>query len=152
MLLIFRTIDPVWNAQQIMKTGRNAVRELARRRPDDIRAWTMQMFDRAGLAATRLAGAASGVAQLDLLRDLRIGLGIATLDRCRERFGLNISAGITEILVLLSKLYGDTPSKPSSPTPTDLLAGLARLTQALADEPPSEKRREGIVTLIGLRL
>ena len=63
MLLIFRTIDPVWNARRILKTGRTALSDLARRQPDDIKAWIMQMFDRVGLAATRLDNSASGAAQ-----------------------------------------------------------------------------------------
>ena len=152
MMLIFRTIDPVWYARRILKTSRTAVRDLARRRPDDIKAWIMQMFDRVGLAATRLTGSASGAAQQDILRDLRIGLGITALDRCRERFGLTISARITEALVLLSKLYGDKLNKPTLPSPANLLAGLTRISGALADEPPSEERQEGIIALIGLRL
>jgi uncharacterized membrane protein YccC len=152
MLLIFRTIDPVWNARRILKAGRTAVSDLVRRRPDDVKAWIMQMFDRVGLAATRLDSSALGAAQQDLLRDLRVGLGIVALDRCRERFGLTISAGITEVLVQLSELYGDTPNKPSSVSPGDFPAGLVRISTALADEPPSEERREGIIALIGLRL
>jgi uncharacterized membrane protein YccC len=152
MLLIFRTIDPAWNARRILKAGRTAVSDLVRRRPDDVKAWIMQMFDRVGLAATRLDSSASGAAQQDLLRDLRVGLGIVALDRCRERFGLTISAGITEVLIQLSKLYGDTPDKPFSVFPGDFSAGLVRISTALAEEPPSEERREGIIALIGLRL
>jgi uncharacterized membrane protein YccC len=152
MLLIFRTIDPVWNARRILKAGRTAVSDLARRQPDDIKAWIMQMFDRIGLAATRLIGSASGAAQRDLLRDLRVGLGIADLDRCRTRCGLTISAQITEVLHQLSELYGDTLNKPASLSQADLPAGLIRISAALADELPSEERQEGIIALIGLRL
>jgi uncharacterized membrane protein YccC len=152
MLLIFRTIDPVWNARRILKAGRIAVSDLAGRQPGDIKAWTMQMLDRVGLAATRLDSLASGAAQQDLLRDLRVGLGIATLDRCRARLGMATGARISEMLVQLSSLYRDTRDKPASPSSADLPAGIVSISMALADEPPSEDRREGFVALIGLRL
>jgi Fusaric acid resistance protein family len=80
--VVFRTIDPAWNALRISRAGWRAVSRLARDGRVDIRRWTLQMFDRMGLVTARLKNADPKSVEsrhIDGLRDMRVGLNIAAL-------------------------------------------------------------------------
>jgi uncharacterized membrane protein YccC len=114
--LVFRTIDPLWNARRIAAAGRRAVyRLVSARGPARIRQWTMQMFDRVGLIAERLdtASAPETGAELDSLRDLRVGLCVSALKRVARRQGGRVE--LEGVMTLIGDMYRLRPG-----------AGLAR--------------------------
>jgi uncharacterized membrane protein YccC len=85
--LIFRTIDPVWNAIRISRAGWRSLRELARRPGADIGVWVLQMFDRLGLVTDRLlsVGRLDLVgSRIDVLRDIRVGINLTNLAHSAE--------------------------------------------------------------------
>lgn len=152
VLLVFRTIDPVWNARRILRSGWIALGELARMGTNDIRAWIVLMFDRATQAAMRLADSASGESEQDLLRDLRVGLNLAALDRCKERLGRSFAQGARESMAELSDLYARRQDQAPFPPPDRRSSGLRHLMDELGAQPPSDARLEGLIALAGLRL
>jgi uncharacterized membrane protein YccC len=95
MVLIFRTIDPAWNAKRIARAGWRDVSRLARLPDVALRPWVMIMFDRIALVSSRMSSQIQRELGLDGLRDLRVGLGIAAIrdletesnGRAREALG-----------------------------------------------------------------
>jgi uncharacterized membrane protein YccC len=152
--LLFRTIDPVWNAFRISKAGWYAVSCLAQRPISDIRDWTLQMFDRLGLVTQRLVSAKRQDLfgrRIDGLRDLRVGMNLATLQRSADALPPAARKSITSVLRAVSDAYrgliqGESLTYPDSARSID--RGIAtfaaqRRTQAVED---------GVTALVGLRL
>jgi uncharacterized membrane protein YccC len=147
--MIFRTIDPAWNAFRISRAGWRSVSRLARGHEMDVRRWTLQMFDRLGLVAARLgdAGAASLVnGHIDSLRDMRVGLGVAAIaDNPGE-------PRLDEVLGLVAATYsaraGGVEGPPTPVMQRSIDAGIT----ALAAASPSERQRKGLAALTSLRI
>ena len=150
-ILVFRTLDPEWNANRIMQSAWSSVRSLVSIAPKDSKAWVLQMFDRIGMAAERLGGTAVHSPERDLLRDLRVGLNVIALRDLKGQFAATIGLMVQETMSCLSDVYRTATSDPSEPS-----AGLTRRLDALAGAlsklPQSEERLEGLVAVNGLRL
>ena len=152
--LLFRTIDPLWNALRISNGGWHAVSRLAQKPTSDIRDWTLQMFDRLGLVTQRLVSAKREDLfghRIDGLRDLRVGMNLATLQRSSDALPPAARKSITSVESAVSEAYrgliqGKSLTRPDSARSID--QGLAALeahgrTQAVED---------GVTALVGLRL
>ena len=113
--IVFRTIDPAWNALRISRAGWRAVSRLARDRSVDIRRWTLQMFDRLGLVTARLKNADPKSVEsqhIDGLRDMRVGLNIAAI---REA-----GAELDSVLSLIAATYAARANNTEEPSATAL--------------------------------
>jgi uncharacterized membrane protein YccC len=152
--LLFRTIDPLWNALRISKDGWHAVARLAQRPTSDIRDWTLQMFDRVGLVTQRLVSAKRQDLfgrRIDGLRDLRVGMNLATLQRSSNALPPAARESLTSVESAVSEAYrgliqGEplTGRDPSRSIDQGIAAlGAQRRTQAVED---------GVTALVGLRL
>jgi uncharacterized membrane protein YccC len=164
--VVFRSIDPVWNAHRIARAGRRSVRHLiASNRPIALAGWMSQMFDRMGLIRSRLSVAqpdGSLEVAVDPLRDLRIGLNLAVLlEGIRERVAADELAGVVaavdasyaprepmssgdRMYVRRSTVPAETPAMPSK----FIDRALGKLTTA-----PSELRSPRLLAaLASLRL
>jgi len=150
MLLVFRTVDPRWNADRMLRSGRKAIKELACAVPRDPKAWMLQMFDRIGLVAVRLGSTATDTAQRDLLRDLRIGLNIMTLQSLKAELTAAVSLAVQEVMSGLCEVYaaGSTVAQPTAVLRDRIVA----LATAFSRLPASEERLEGQVAVSGLCL
>jgi uncharacterized membrane protein YccC len=153
MSLVFRTIDPTWNALRISRSGRKAVSRLATERKFDMRGWTIQMFDRLGLVTSRMAKTGRpklACEEIDGLRDLRVGLNIATLRDVGGEFGSASRSALHAVLKTVASAYrsgfGDDRARAGIEEAIDL--GIT----SLSTEAPSRKVRDGLAALIGLRL
>ena len=152
MLLVFRTIDPEWNANRIIRSAWRSLSELAGHAPINPGAWVLQMFDRIGLVCARLDAAAANAAERDLLRDFRVGLAIITLQDLKGQFASAVQVKVQDVVSALAEFYEDA-SSGSSNTPSAALAGrLNALAGMLSGMPQSEERLEGLVAVNGLRL
>jgi uncharacterized membrane protein YccC len=151
MLLVFRTIDPVWNARRVLNSGWAVIRELASPRASAPTAWVLSMFDRAGQAAIRLAGRGQDAPEKDVLLGLRIGLNVADLRRCREFLGDTAGARIDDTLWQLGNLAANR-RRSSAVSRRSLSTALSRLSTALGRLPQSGERIEGMAAVMGLRL
>lgn len=152
MLLMFRTIDPEWNAKRIIRSAWCSIGRLAHAAPKNPGAWLLQMFDRMGLAAARLDVATAGAAERDLLRDFRVGLGIITLQELKNEFASTVRTRVQEAVASLCEFYEDTVSvSANAPSPV-VAKKLDALAGALSGLPQSEDRLEGLVAVNGLRL
>jgi uncharacterized membrane protein YccC len=151
-LLVFRTIDPVWNARRVLNSGWAVICELAGPRTNVPGAWVLPMFDRVGQAAIRLDGHESGVAIKDVLFGLRIGLNVADLQQSKVGLGGIAAARIDDALRLLGNL-DPAGSGSAAVTKRRLLSlRLGRLATTLSRLPPSNARMEGRHAVMGLRL
>jgi uncharacterized membrane protein YccC len=152
--LAFRTIDPAWNALRISKAGWRAVRRLSGGQHGDIRRWALQMFDRFGLATARLKDAdratALGRWDIDGLRDLRVGLNVAVLQRMYRQFGAPSASALENVLRAVSAVYCSRLGglRESADVERAIDAGIA----ALGAEPPTSEALSGLAALTGLRL
>jgi uncharacterized membrane protein YccC len=150
-LLVFRTIDPVWNARRILNSGWAVVREIARARTIEPSISLLPLFDRTGQAAIRLVGRPPSAAEGDILLDLRILLNIADLRRASNALGGLPGARIDETLLRLGNLDSNR-SEHGGVLGRSLSTALARLSTMLSHLPPSPERMEGMAAVMGLRL
>ena len=150
MLLVFRTVDPEWNAGRIARSARRSIGEIAGLAPGDPGPWVLKMFDRIGMISARLDSAASDAARRDLLQDFRVGLSVITLQNLKDRVSLSVRDQVQDMVSHLSEFYASegSPNAPSLALANklDALAGL------LSGLPQSEERLEGLVAIDGLRL
>jgi uncharacterized membrane protein YccC len=152
MLLVFRTIDPQWNARRIIRSAWYSIGRLARAAPKNPRAWVLQMFDRMGLAASRLDLTAAGAAERDLLRDFRVGLSIITLQELKDQLASTVRAKVEDTVLSLCEFYEDAELVSANHPSPVLASKLDVLASALSGLPQSEDRLEGLVAVNGLRL
>ena len=153
MSLVFRTIDPVWHALRISKSGRRAVGRLATRRRVDLRAWTIQMVDRIGLVTSRInAMGSTRLALEDIhgLQDLRVGLNVGTLRDVEEELRSTSRSALRNVLETVSGAYrSDSRSRHAR---IDIEMAIDRAITALGAEVLSPATRNGLAALTGLRL
>ncbi len=151
-ILLFRTIDPVWNAVRISRAGWRSVATLAFARRADIGGWAVQMFDRLGLVLSRLQHAdvkrvAGGL--IDPLRDLRIGINVAALKSANGDSA--VPASLERVLQDVGDVYQGLVTGRETPTGRDIRAsidaGIESLTQS-----SSTQAKEGLAALTALRL
>jgi uncharacterized membrane protein YccC len=152
MNLVFRTIDPAWNALRISKFGWKAVSRLATDRKVDLRAWTIEMFDRLGLVTSRMS--AVGQANLarediDGLRDLRVGLNVGTVREVGGQLGAASRAALQGVLSTVSSAYSSGLRDRGQ---TRIEEAIDQGIKSLGAEAPSRAMLDGLAALIGLRL
>jgi uncharacterized membrane protein YccC len=153
-MIIFRTIDPVWNAVRISRAGWRAVRQLAIRDEIDVEGWSLPMFDRVGLVMSRLRDedlpqAIAG--HIDPLRDLRVGLNIAALKRAEGEFPTGIQAILRRVRDEVSDTY-DRYARGRYLVKNELAASIEAGIQSLTMQSSSAGRRAGLAALTLLRL
>jgi len=153
MSLVFRTIDPAWNARRISRAGQKAVIQLATQKTIDLPAWTIQMFDRLGLVTSRINAAgdarlASGDA--DGLRDLRVGLNIGTLRGAGEELGSASCTALRDVVTAISSAYTRGLARRSERSGIELT--IDRAIAVLETEASSRPMRDALAALTGLRL
>jgi uncharacterized membrane protein YccC len=151
MLLVFRTIDPVWNARRILNSGWAVVSETARKRTIDPANALLPLFDRAGQAALRLAAREPNAPEEDILLDLRVLLNIAGLRQAGSALGNGSSRRIDETLWQVGNLGLDR-REDRGVLGRNLSTAFDRLSATLNRLPPSGERTEGMTAVMGLRL
>ena len=153
MVLVFRTIDPVWNAARIARSGRKAVRRLATIEEIDLPAWTIQMFDRLGLVASRLhAGGNAGLAHEDTdgLRDLRVGLNIGAIRSARDDLGPASRSALMRVLQAVSSAY--SVGFDHRDGRLDAQRTIEQGIMSVGAEAPSRAMLSSLAALVGLHL
>jgi uncharacterized membrane protein YccC len=152
--LIFTTIEPVWNAVRISRAGWNEVARLAERPNCDIRHWTLRMFDRLGLVLQRLLAAKRKDLvgpRIDGLRDLRVGINLATLKRSSEALPAAVRQSMNPVLKAVADAYlGLARGKPlvGAGSERAIDQGLA----VLGAQAPTGTVEDAVTALVGLRL
>jgi uncharacterized membrane protein YccC len=152
--LIFTTIDPVWNAVRISRAGWNEVTRLAERPNCDIRHWTLRMFDRLGLVLQRLLAAKRKDLvgpRIDGLRDLRVGINLATLQRSCEALPAVVRQSMNPVLNAVADAYlGLTRGKALVGAGSE--RAIDRGLGVLGAQAPTRSVEDAITALVGLRL
>jgi uncharacterized membrane protein YccC len=151
MSLAFRTIDPLWNAIRISRSGRKAVSQLATERKIDLRAWTIEMFDRLGLITSRTGNAGRAYLareDIDGLRDLRVGLNIARIREVGPQLGSASRAALQTVLKTVSSAYRSGHRRGRIVIEQSIDQGIT----SLGSEAPTREMLDALVALIGLRL
>jgi len=152
--LIFTTIDPVWNAARISRAGWNEVAHLAERPNNDIRHWTLRMSDRLGLVLQRLLAAKRKDLvgpRIDGLRDLRVGINLATLQRSSDALPAAVRQSMNPVLNAVADAYlGLARGKAlvSGDSARAIDQGLA----VLGAQAPTRTVEDAVTALVGLRL
>jgi len=152
--VLFRTIDPLWNAVRISRAGWRAVSQLAVRDGIDIQSWSLPMFDRLGLVMSRLKDrdlpqAVTG--NIDPLRDLRVGLNLDALKRAESEFPSGTQVLLQRVRAQVSDTY-DRSASGRVPMKNELGASINAGVESLAAQPSSAARRAGLAALTLLRL
>ena len=153
MNLVFRTIDPAWNALRISKAGWKAVSRLATGPKVELRDFTSQMFDRLGLVTSRVAtadGPSLAREGIDGLRDLRVGLNIGTIRRVQEQLGLVSRSSLQGVLHTVSSAY--TSGLESRPMRIGIEQAIDEGLTYLGAEGPSRPMLDALAALTALRL
>jgi uncharacterized membrane protein YccC len=153
--LLFRTIDPTWNAVRISRAGWRSVSHLAYTRRIDTRAWTLQMFDRVGLVTSRLRSASprSMISRrIDGLRDIRVGLNVVALRDAVPGDGSGIRAALDRVLDLVAQTYEAWTHDTAAPTQASVARSIDAGISELVAQPASHRQLRGLVALASLRL
>jgi uncharacterized membrane protein YccC len=152
--LVFRTIDPVWNATRIARAGWRSVTDLAQKPMGDTRQWVLQMFDRLGLVTARLVSANRTDlidTRIDVLRDIRVGINLTQLDQARQPLSETLQSATTRVFKAIADAYAGL-ARGRSLSDSDC-AGAIDLGLALASTNPRSEPHVGMLTaLVGLRL
>jgi uncharacterized membrane protein YccC len=151
MLLVFRTIDPIWNARRILRSGWTVIGDITRTRTVEPAAALLPLFDRAGQAAIRLANLSPSLPEQDLLLHLRVLLNIEDLRHAGKALGGRASRQIDEALLQVGHLDADRRERLGS-LGRSVSTALERLLHMLNRLPPSRKRTDGMAAVMGLRL
>lgn len=152
--LLFRTLDPLWNALRISRAGWRSVADFARAPKVQIKAWVLQMFDRLGLVNGRLLSAKRldlVGPRIDVLRDIRVGINLASLEEAQPFLSNTLQAATNPVPDAVADAYeGLARGKAlaDSPCVDTIDAGLA----ALSAQPPTQANQGAIRSLVGLRL
>ncbi len=152
--LLFRTIDPIWNALRISKAGWQAVVGLAQQPNSDSRDWMFRMFDRFGLVTQRLLSAKRPDLwghNIDGLRDLRVGMNLATLQRSSDHLPPAASKFLTSVESAVSEAYRGL-IKGESLTHPDSARSIDRGITAFTAQGRTQAVEDGVTALVGLRL
>ena len=152
--LIFTTIDPVWNAARISRAGWNEVARLAEIPNSDVRHWTLRMFDRLGLVLQRLLAAKRKDLvgpRIDGLRDLRVGINLATLKRSSETLPAAVQQSMNPVLGAVADAYlGLARGKPLDGA--DSARAIDQGLAVLGAQAPTRTVEDAVTALVGLRL
>lgn len=150
--LVFRTIDPTWNASRICRAGRRSVSDLAVQRRIDLRSWIVEMFDRLGLVTSRINAvgtAQSAYQSFDVLRDLRVGLNLGTLRDAAQELDPGHCA-TEDVLTAVSRAYRFAVINRRAQSDVEL--SIDRAIGCLSVQKPSSVMQARLAALIGLRL
>jgi len=153
-MVLFRTIDPRWNAARISRAGWRAIRRLATRGETDAQAWSLTMFDRVGLVMSRLRDEDlpwAAARRIEPLRDLRVGINLTALTELECELPTAARAALRQVLHDVSEAYAQMGSG------RDLVIGKLRTSideavNLLTTQSPSPARRSGLAALTLLRL
>ena len=152
--LIFRTIDPLWNALRISRAGWRSVTNLARRPKADIKQWVLEMFDRLGLVTERLLSARRldfiGP-RVDVLRDIRVGINVMSFEQSSQQLRTALQSATGPVLGAVGEAYQGLAHGRSLLDSRCALAIDVGIT-ALSGEPPSQANQGALRALVGLRL
>jgi uncharacterized membrane protein YccC len=152
--LLLSTIDPVWNAARISRAGWHEVARLAERPTSDIRHWTLRMFDRLGLALQRLLAAKRKDlvrSRIDGLRDLRVGINLATLQRSSEALPAVARQSMNPVLNAVADAYlGLARGKPLVGAGSE--RAIDQGLTVLGAQAPTRTVEDAVTALVGLRL
>jgi len=154
-VLVFRTIDPAWNAVRISRAGWRSMSRLARATDPDIGAWSIPMFDRLGLVASRLGPADPARiadSRVDPLRDLRVGLNVAAIKHAEDGSGPGIPPPLRRVLNEVAGAYEALARRRQARDPGDFQASIDAGIASLAERPGSASMRETLAALTALRL
>ena len=152
--LIFTTIDPIWNAARISRAGWNEVARLAETPNSDIRQWTLRMFDRLGLVLQRLLAAKRKDLvgpRIDGLRDLRVGINLATLQRSSEALPLAVRQSMNPVLNAVADAYLGL-ARGKALIGGDSQRAIDQGLAALGAQAPTRSVEDAVTALVGLRL
>jgi len=152
--LIFTTIDPVWNAKRISRAGWNEVARLAERPTSDIHPWTLRMFDRLGLVLQRLLAAKRKDlvgSRIDGLRDLRVGINLATLQRSSEALPAAVRQSMNPVLNAVADAYLGL-ARGKALVGGDSARAIDHGLAVLGAQAPTRTVEDAVTALVGLRL
>jgi uncharacterized membrane protein YccC len=150
---LVRSVGADWSARRIQRATWRELEEMAAaaRAPQN-QAYAVRMLDRIGLLAQRVTqagGEIEGVATRDVLRDLRVGGDIASLQRVRTRLPL-ATAG--DLLGDVARFFRDRRTGRGAVRTARLLPKIDAALFAALDMPESAADvRTAVTALVGLR-
>jgi uncharacterized membrane protein YccC len=152
--LIFTTIDPIWKAVRISRAGWQEVARLAESPNGDVRPWTLRMFDRLGLVLQRLLAAKRKDLvgpRIDGLRDLRVGINLATLQRSCEALPAAVRQSMNPVLNAVADAYLGL-ARGKALVAGDSARAIDQGLAVLGAHAPTRPVEDAITALVGLRL
>lgn len=155
MTRLFRSVGAEWSARRLVRRAWTVIAEAAAGHGlQDRELFTARMLDLLGQLAPRMAAvsASSGLAAVDLLDEIRVGLNVMELRRARRLLPAANGAAIDSLLEQVSAHYRQQAAQASrlpiaETLRRDLDASLARVRSL----PAGQGRDEGLLGLVGLR-
>jgi uncharacterized membrane protein YccC len=150
---LFQTVGSERSAARLLRGGWRDLARMARGHSHDHAVWVSRMLDRIGLLVPRLAARteASGEPVQDALADMRIGIVTGELGTLASGATPEEQGAIAATLAGIDRHFTNlVPFRTSMPGET-LLGDIDDTVAAFANDPDSDRRRAGLVTLTSLR-
>jgi len=152
--LVFRTIDPAWNALRISRAAWRALSRLAESGTANARGWPTQMLDRLGQVAVRLehvSAPASASHGIDVLRDLRVGVNVAAIASAAQELDPLLKPRFDAIRQWVGDAYDARAHAKAGPPNAGIEQSIDLGIAELDARPASECRSRALASLVTLR-
>ncbi|WP_426753925.1 FUSC family protein [Myxococcus sp. Y35] len=149
----FRSVGADWSVHRLLRLGWRELAGLSTPgAPVDRQGWTSRMLDRLGLLSPRLALARDeSLEAADALGDLRLGLNVVELQQLRAHASPQARATAERLLRGVSRHFQARSAGRAEPPAPELLGELDQAIGRVAEAPPTPRKRDGIMALVGLR-
>jgi uncharacterized membrane protein YccC len=152
---LFRSVGAEWSARRLVRQAWKVIADAAAGHGlQDRELFTARMLDLLGQLAPRMAAvsASSGLATVDLLDEIRVGLNVLELRRARRDLPPVNAEAIDRLLLQVAAHYRAQAKRASHlPVPDALRQGLDASLSRVRSLPPGQGRDEGLLGLVGLR-
>jgi uncharacterized membrane protein YccC len=154
VILVFRTIDPKWNAQRISRASWRALSRMAESDATSATLRPAHLLDRIGQVTARVeqSGDSEEPFAMDPMRDLRVGVNLATITAAEATFGPGVAPRLRAVRQLIASKYRSR----ANDSPDENGAALVHALDASIGELEVRSRLKGntaaIAALVSLRM
>lgn len=152
--LVFRTLDPAWNARRLSRVAWRGLSALTRTNAPERRR-SSQLNDCLGQLAQRaesIDAATRAHLKMDVLRDLRVDANLKTINAAERHGESSATQRLAEIRHLIGSIYAARAESKPEPAPEVIEQSLDRGIEALVAQPPDRWVTRALAGLLVLRM
>lgn len=152
--LVFRTIDPAWNARRLSRAAWRGLSGLTQTNTPDKRGYS-QLVDCLGQVAQRAESidvTTRARLNVDVLRDLRVSASLTAINTAERHSAPLVELQLAAIRHLIGSVYSARAHSKLGPAPEAIEQSLDLGIEALAAQPPDRWVVRALAGLVVLRM